>query len=919
MSTLHFLFTDIEGSTRLWEAHPEAMKGALAAHDDQIRKAIETNDGVLFKHTGDGVASVFGSAADALGAAAAAQRSLEATVHPDIGTLKVRMAVHSGSAEERDGDYFGPPLNRAARLMSAAHGGQVLASLVSERLASATLPDDLSLRPLGEHRLKDLAQPEQVFQLTIEGLASDFPSLSTPDIVPNNLPVMPTSFVGRDQELAEVEKLIRGARLVTLTGVGGAGKTRLSLQVAAGLSAEYADGVWFVELAAVTDPDMVAAQAADSLGVQEHPGQPIMETLLTHLSAKASLLVIDNCEHVISSAADLAEAILQRSPDTRIIATSRELLGVGGEVAYGMRSMALPRDVAGIGPVELARYDAVQLFLERAAAAKPDFYITSDNAPALAEICSRLDGMPLAIELAAARLRSFTPQQIADYLDQRFRILTGGARTALPRQQTLAAAIDWSYRLLDEREQLLFERLSMFQGGFDLEGAQYVCSGEGLDEFDVFELVPTLVDKSLVNADVGGDHARYRLLETIRQFARDKLDEAGATDAVRRRHAEHFMALAEEAEPNVRGEREKEWWARLSTELDNLRLAMEWSIEAGEPELGMRLAAAIWRFWWFTFRFSEGVEWLQRMYGARGDVGGAVLAKTMLGLGTLSGFINDRATSSLMLEGSIDLYRQLDADGIDPELLRYGYSAALINLSATTAEPDQDYELSTALNQEALEVARRIDDRAGVAVALGNLAEAAARLGDVEAARRGYSEAIAASRALNSAHRTVESIVQSASFEDGIGEPALAAPLLDEAMALANAGGLIQWENMAGNYRALIGLDLGEPDARERRDTHARNLVADPEFRAVPFVHRYVALARADFDRAAGDMEHAAKVLGVIERLEEETSPLDLENRPRRDRIVEAVTEALGEDALAQATTAGKALSPDEALALLVE
>jgi predicted ATPase/class 3 adenylate cyclase len=919
MSTLHFLFTDIEGSTRLWEAHPEAMKGALATHDDQIRKAIETNDGVLFKHTGDGVASVFGSAADALGAAAAAQRSLEATVHPDIGTLKVRMAVHSGSAEERDGDYFGPPLNRAARLMSAAHGGQVLASLVSERLASATLPDDLSLRPLGEHRLKDLAQPEQVFQLTIEGLASDFPSLSTPDIVPNNLPVMPTSFVGRDQELAEVEKLIRGARLVTLTGVGGAGKTRLSLQVAAGLSAEYADGVWFVELAAVTDPDMVAAQAADSLGVQEHPGQPIMETLLTHLSAKASLLVIDNCEHVISSAADLAEAILQRSPDTRIIATSRELLGVGGEVAYGMRSMALPRDVAGIGPVELARYDAVQLFLERAAAAKPDFYITSDNAPALAEICSRLDGMPLAIELAAARLRSFTPQQIADYLDQRFRILTGGARTALPRQQTLAAAIDWSYRLLDEREQLLFERLSMFQGGFDLEGAQYVCSGEGLDEFDVFELVPTLVDKSLVNADVGGDHARYRLLETIRQFARDKLDEAGATDAVRRRHAEHFMALAEEAEPNVRGEREKEWWARLSTELDNLRLAMEWSIEAGEPELGMRLAAAIWRFWWFTFRFSEGVEWLQRMYGARGDVGGAVLAKTMLGLGTLSGFINDRATSSLMLEGSIDLYRQLDADGIDPELLRYGYSAALINLSATTAEPDQDYELSTALNQEALEVARRIDDRAGVAVALGNLAEAAARLGDVEAARRGYNEAIAASRALNSAHRTVESIVQSASFEDGIGEPALAAPLLDEAMALANAGGLIQWENMAGNYRALIGLDLGEPDARERRDTHARNLVADPEFRAVPFVHRYVALARADFDRAAGDMEHAAKVLGVIERLEEETSPLDLENRPRRDRIVEAVTEALGEDALAQATTAGKALSPDEALALLVE
>jgi predicted ATPase/class 3 adenylate cyclase len=919
MSTLHFLFSDIEGSTRLWEAHPEAMKGALAAHDDQIRKAIETNDGVLFKHTGDGVAAVFGAAADALQAAAAAQRVFQSTAHPDVGTIKVRMAVHSGSAEERDGDYFGPPLNRAARLMSAAHGGQVLASLVTERLAAAMLTDDLSLRPLGEHRLKDLAQPEQVFQLTIEGLDSEFPSLRTPDIVPNNLPVMPTSFVGRDQELAEVEKLIRGARLVTLTGVGGAGKTRLSLQVAAGLGEEYADGVWFVELAAVTDPDMVAAQTADSLGVQEQPGQPIYDTLLQHLSGKAALLVVDNCEHVIGSAADLAEGILQSSPDSRIIATSRELLGVGGEVAYGMRSMSLPRDVSSIGPVELARYDAVQLFLERAAAAKPDFYITSDTAPHVAEICQRLDGMPLAIELAAARLRSFTPQQIADYLDQRFRILTGGARTALPRQQTLAAAIDWSYRLLDEREQLLFERLSMFQGGFDLEAAQQVCAGEALDEFDVFELVPTLVDKSLVNADVGGDAARYRLLETIRQFARDKLDEAGATDTVRRRHAEYFMGLAEEAEPNVRGADEKYWWDRLNTELDNLRLAMEWSIEAGEPELGMRLAAAIWRFWWFTFRFSEGVEWLQRMYDARGEVGGVVLAKTMLGLGTLAGFINDRPRSSAMLTGSIELYRELDRQGIDPELLKYGFSAALINLSATTAEPDQDYEQSTALNEEALEVARRIGDGAGEAVALGNLAEAAARLGDADAAREGYAQGIAASRALNSAHRTVEAIVQAATFEDGIGEPALAAPLLDEAIALAKAGGLTQWEHLAGNYRALMGLDLGEPDARERLDLHSRTLCADPEFRSVPFLHRYVAIARADFDRAAGDMEHAALVLGIIERLAEETSPLDIENRPRRDRVVEAVTAALGEEATALAIETGRSLSTDEALAALAE
>ncbi len=918
MPTSHFLFSDIEGSTRLWEAHPEAMKGALADHDDLIRKAVETNDGVLFKHTGDGVAAVFGSAADALLAAAAAQRSLAATAHPDVGVMKVRMAVHSGSAEERDGDYYGPPLNRVARLMSAAHGGQVLASLVTERLASAMLPDDLSLLPLGEHRLKDLAQPEQVFQLTIEGLEADFPSLRTPDIVPNNLPVMPTSFVGRDQELAEVEKLIRGARLVTLTGVGGAGKTRLSLQVAAGLSEEYADGVWFVELATVTDPDMVVAQTADALGVQEQPGQPILETLLTHLSGRSALLLIDNCEHVISSAADLAEAILQRSPDSRIIATSRELLGVGGEIAYGMRSMSLPREVTGIGPVALARYDAVQLFLERAAAAKPDFFITADNSPAVAEICQRLDGMPLAIELAAARLRSFTPQQIADYLDQRFRILTGGARTALPRQQTLAAAIDWSYRLLDERERLLFERLSMFQGGFDLEAAQLVCSGDGLDDFDIFELVPTLVDKSLINADVGGDYARYRLLETIRQFARGKLDEAAATDAVRKRHAEYFMGLAEEAEPQVRGEREKEWWNRLNTELDNLRLAMEWSIEAGEPELGMRLTSAIWRFWWFTFRFSEGVTWLKRMHEARGSVGGVTLAKTMLGLGTLSGFINDLHTARPMLEGAIELYRELDRGGTDPALLRLGYSAALINLSATFAEPRQDYVLARELNEEALEVARRLDDGVGEAVALGNLAEAAARQGDIITARRGYTEGIAASRALNSAQRTVDAMIQAAAFESSIGEPSHACEFLEEAIEIADEGNLSIAKHFSSVMRAVNGQDLGEADARERFISHARQLYADPEFTSVYWLQIWTTLGRADIELQTGDPYRAASLLGVVDRLEAESNPLDPETEPRRRKIREPLIETIGAERLHELQAEGRALSPEAAVQLVV-
>lgn len=917
MATLHFLLTDIEGSTRLWEAHPAAMRQALADHDDLVRKAVETNDGVLFKHTGDGVAAVFGSAADALGAAAAAQRALATTAHPDVGHLKVRMAVHSGSAEERDGDYYGPPLNRTARLMAAAHGGQVLTSLVTERLASSTLPSGLSLQPLGEHRLRDLAQPEPVFQLTIEGLPAEFPRLRTPDVVPNNLPVMPTSFVGRNQELAEVEKLIRGARMVTLTGVGGAGKTRMALQVAAGMSEEYADGVWFVELAAVTEPEMVPAQAADVLGVQEQPGQPIRETLLTHLSDRSALLVVDNCEHVLSAAADLAGAVLKRSPDSRIIATSRELLGVGGEVAYGMRSMALPRNAEDGSPAELAHYDAVQLFMERAAAANPEFQVTAANAAAVIEICRRLDGMPLAIELAAARLRSFTPQQIADYLDQRFRILTGGARTAVPRQQTLAATIDWSYRLLDEREQLLFERLSVFQGGFDLEAAQYVCSSEGLDEFDIFELVPTLVDKSLVSADVGGDRARYRLLETIRQFARDKLDEAGVSDSVRRRHAEHFMGLAEEAEHHVRGAREKEWWSRLDTELDNLRLAMEWSIEADEPELGMRLTAAIWRFWWFTFRFTEGITWLRRMYEARGDVGGATLAKTMLGLGTLCGFVNESGTAKEMLEGSIALYRELDEAGTDPALLVHGYSAALINLSATFAEPTQDYELARRLNEEALEIARRIGDRAGEAVALGNLAEAASRQGDVDAARQGYREGITASRALDSAQRTAEAVIQAALFEMKIGEAERACRLLEDAERVAKEGSLPIHEHLSGALRALNGQDLGEHDVRARFVDRARRLYGDPEFTSVYWFQMWMALGKAAIDLHEGDPQQAARLLGVVQRLESESNPLDPEMETLRQKVTESLATSIDAERIEVLRAEGRALTAVEAIDLI--
>ena len=533
--TVTFLFTDIEGSTRLLsDLGQETFIRCLAEHDALIHHAIAKAGGIEVRTEGGAFFAVFFTAPAAIAAVVEAQGLLQSHAWPEGADIRVRMGLHTGTGTLGGDDYIGIDVHRAARIAAAGFGGQVLLSAATAGIVAPSLPEGVELGDLGEHRLKDL-DTEPLYQLLIGGLISEFPSLKASTTKPTNLPVMPTSFVGRDEELAEVDKLIRGAQLVTLTGAGGAGKTRLALKVAEALSDEFADGVWFVELSTVTDPDLVATEAAYALGIQEQLGMAVRDTLFEHLARKAALLVIDNCEHLISAAAEFVNDLLSAAPDCKVIATSRELLRIGGEVAYRLRSMSLPGDVSDLGPLELGRYDAVRLFVERAAAAEPDFKITTETAPAIAEICRRLDGLPLAIELAAAQLRSFTPQQIADHLDQRFRILSSGLRTAVPRQQTLAAAIDWSYRLLEDREQLLFERLSVFQGGFDLAAAQYVCSVDRLDAFDVFDLVSALVDKSLIIVDVGGDTARYRLLETLRQFAGDRLDEAGATDVIQRR------------------------------------------------------------------------------------------------------------------------------------------------------------------------------------------------------------------------------------------------------------------------------------------------------------------------------------------------------------------------------------------------
>ncbi len=547
-----FLFTDIEGSTRMWESDPGGMTAALQHHDGVLTTLIADFGGVLFKHTGDGVCAAFASPSDAIAAAAAAEAAIRS--EPDAARLKIRVGLHTGEAEVRDGDYFGITLSRAARLMDAAHGGQVLVSSSSAALLGE-LPDDLSLTDLGEHRLKDLSGREHIFQLTGAELQLEFPPIRTLDAVDNNLPEQLSAFVGRRSELAMVRDMLRQDRLVTLTGVGGMGKTRLAVQAAAESLAEFPGGIFLVELAPIADDDFLLAEIARSLGVPEQASRPLMDTIIDFLASRDALLILDNCEHLIGGAAKAAEVLLRGAPRLRILATSREGLSVAGERLWQVPPMQFEDDGT----------DAIDLFVARARLIRPDFEVAGEVADAVGQICRRLDGVPLAIELATARLKVFSAAQIAERLDDRFRLLTGGSRTALERQRTLRATMDWSYDLLTEHEQALLRRLSVFFGGFDFESAEEVCSGDLVPEFEVLELLAHLVETSMVVAE-DGERIRYHLLETVRQYGMDKLVEAGEADDARLRHADYFVSIADQVDEALLGSDHLPWMHRLETE-----------------------------------------------------------------------------------------------------------------------------------------------------------------------------------------------------------------------------------------------------------------------------------------------------------------------------------------------------------------
>jgi predicted ATPase/class 3 adenylate cyclase len=597
-----FLFTDIEGSTRLWQEQPDAMRPALARHDEILRSAIETHDGQVVKTTGDGAHAVFVTASDGIDAAIAAQRAIGAEVWPLPDPLRVRMGLHSGPAELRDGDYYGPAVNRAARIMSIAHGGQVVVSLATHELARDRALDVLDL---GDHRLKDLGQPERIFQVCHSELQRQFPPLRSLDAFTTNLPTQRSSFVGREAELAAVKDALADARLVTLTGVGGVGKTRLAVQIAAEVIAEFPDGVWLVELAAVGDPDAVADAVATTVGLVPIAGRTMTEGIAEALAGRRSLLVLDNCEHVLDAAADLVEAILARAGPMKVLATSREGLRVDDEHLWPVPSLG-DRD---------RQDDAVALFVDRARAVAPDFTLDRpEEADAVAEICRRLDGIPLAIELAAARTIAMSAPELRDRLDDRFRLLSG-SRRGLERHQTLRHAVQWSYDLLDDDERALLGRCAVFAGGFDLAAATVVGGGEMFDEYAAFDLLEALVRKSLVLADRTSGHTRYSLLETIRQFAEEQLATRGGIAEVRARHARYYAGEAAASLALLGGPRELDASAWIRLELPNLRVGFHTAADDGDLDSAATIAVVTAAFCNFLELF-EPASWAEELLDA---------------------------------------------------------------------------------------------------------------------------------------------------------------------------------------------------------------------------------------------------------------------------------------------------------------
>jgi predicted ATPase/class 3 adenylate cyclase len=859
-----FLFTDIEGSTRLWEREHERMRPAMARHDVSARAAVEDNRGLVVKMSGDGIHAAFEDPVDAVSAALQLQRALAAPEATNGIALRVRCGLHAGVAERRDNDFFGSSVNRAARIMSAAHGGQVLVSQAVAALVSDRLPAGVTLRDLGSVRLRDLTSPEHVYQVADPRLRQDFPALRTLEAVPNNLSQQLTSFIGRERELSEVKSLLGNTRLLTLLGAGGIGKTRLSLQVAADVMEDYPDGVWFVELAPLADGRLVPQAVAAVLGVKEESGHPVVDALQKHVKDRQLLLILDNCEHLLSACAEFAKRLLQSAPRLKILASSREHLHVTGEASYQVPALASPDPQQTITLAALTRYESVLLFVDRAVAAQPSFRVTDQNARAVTEICHRLDGIPLAIELAAARVRALSVEMIAERLSDRFRLLTRGDTNALPRQQTLRALIDWSYDLLAKHERALFRQLAVFAGGWTLEAAEAVGADGGVATGDVLDLLTNLVEKSLVALDPGV--SRYRLLETVREYAQERLNETGQGDAARTRHLGFYAALAERARPELFGPQQGAWLARLDLERENLLAAHAWCDHAeGGAELGLTL------------------------------------------LSSLKLYLVNRGLPALGLRGTVEALARVGAQGRSPARCRALHSAGQLGCFMGR------YAEAQAYLTEGLSIARELGDKSRVSAVLMDLAMASLGQGDRVTARRHLEEALPLARELGNKRQVAAALNGLAQIHRVEGDLDTAEPLYEQMLALARELGDRETISIGLLNLAMVSIGRGAGD-------RARAMLLDVLAMAEEIGSKPAGVSLLEVSAGLGALreqwDRAARFFGAAEA---QTGQTGLHRDPADEAflapLIAKARKALGATAFAAAEAEGRALAYDEAMA----
>jgi predicted ATPase/class 3 adenylate cyclase/DNA-binding CsgD family transcriptional regulator/tetratricopeptide (TPR) repeat protein len=909
--TVTFMFTDVEGSTKLWEAEPELMTIALRRHDEIMQAAIESARGYVFKTVGEAFCAAFSTSRAAVEATLSAQQALSDEAWPTGAPLRVRMGVHTGVCEERDGDYFGAVVNRAARLAAVAHGGQVLVSGAAAGLLSGGLPDGVGLRDLGEHRLKDLGRAERVFQVTGPGLAVGFGPLRSLDhpALRHNLPSQATSFVGRVAELAELRELVaRGSRLVTITGLGGIGKSRLALQVAADALDGAGDGVWLAELAPVADPELVAGTVAAVLQVREEPGRPVLDALVEAVGDRYLLVLLDNAEHVLGAAAKLADVMMRSCPRACLLVTSREPLGIGGEHVF--RVPPLPVPPAGLADRDrLAAFESVQLFAERAAMHRQGFVVDAANAAAVASVCARLDGVPLALELAAARLGSLSVPEVSSRLDQRFRLLTGGSRTALARHQTLRALIDWSYDLLNPEEQIVLDRLSVFAGGWTLEAAEAVTSAGDTGGWQVLDHLAALVDKSLVQADEARGSTRYRLLETVRHYAAERLALRGDSELGRARaaHRDYYLALVETADTYLRGPEETVWLDRLEAEFDNIRAALAFSLaDPGGAEPGLRLAA--------------GLRWFCNLRGHGGEVLAALnvllerpdarmptraRARALTASCHLRDRFGDDSAVPSIADEAIEIARGLADDAVAAD--------ALSQLCWLRFEHG-DLPAALAQIDEAVGLARTAGDPRLLAEILGHRAVYEGQVGNLDAAFADQDEAVTLSRATGDNYRLTTTLANLGVYEVVAGKHEAARAHLQEASMLADDHG---YQNLSAGLQQQLGFaGLLDADPRNARRHFTDSLDAARITGVKSYVHAAL-LGLALTAGADGDPTVAATLHGAADEYYEQAGRgFEALEAELRDRDHVHLRAALGDGAFEAAYARGRTLSQADAIAL---